>query len=128
MILLPKIRLRRKPAAGLFLVCVAIGAQAKSTCPNWVVTPAGSAFNVAALISDNGSPGAALAKARNAVERVNKGGGCESIADDPAACHETIALAKKAIAALEECQVPNAKTKPAPKTRPAVETENDPSP
>jgi hypothetical protein len=119
----PKLWLRRWPAAGLSLIFVAIGAHAKPACPDWVVTPAGSAFNVAALISDNGSPGAALEKARNALARVNNGGGCESIYD-PAACEETIALAKKAIAALEECGTPNAPTKPVPKTRLPVETEN----
>jgi hypothetical protein len=95
MIHLPKLWLRRLPAVGLFSIFVAIGARAKSPCPNWVVTPGGSAFNVAALISDSGSPGAALAKARNTLARVNNGGGCESIAADPAACGETIALAKK---------------------------------
>jgi hypothetical protein len=60
--------------------------------------------------------------------RVNKGGGCKSIADDPAACDETIALAKKAVAALEKCGTPNVHSKPAPKTRPPVETENELSP
>lgn len=49
---------------------------------------------MAALISDNGSAGAALEKVRNALARVNNGAGCESMAD-PAACDETIALAKK---------------------------------
>jgi hypothetical protein len=48
-------------------------------------------------------------KARNALARVNNGGGCESTFD-PAACDETIALAKKAIAALEECGTPNTPT------------------
>jgi hypothetical protein len=121
----PRLWLRRWPAAGLFLIFVATGARAKPACPDWVVTPAGSAFNVAALISDNGSPGAALEKARNALARVNNGGGCKSIAD-PAACDETIALAKKAIAALEACGTPNAPAGPAPRL--PVETENDSSP
>jgi hypothetical protein len=119
----PKLWYRLWPAAGLSLIFVAIGTHAKPACPDWVVTTAGSAFNVAALISDNGSPGAALEKARNALARVNNGGGCESIYD-PAACEETIALAKKAIAALEECGTPNAPIKPAPKTRLPMETEN----
>lgn len=123
----PKLWLRRWPAAGLVLIVVAIGARAKPACPDWVVTRAGSAFNVAALISDNGSPEAALEKARNALARVNNGGGCESIVD-PAACDETIALAKKAIAALEECGTPNAPARPAPKMQIPVETENEPSP
>jgi hypothetical protein len=72
------------------------------------------------------NPPVALEKARNALARVNNGGGCESIVD-PAACDETNALAKKAIAALEECGTPNAPTKPAPKTRLPVETENESS-
>ena len=117
MIPLPKLGLCRWPAAGLLLVFVAIGARAKSPCPNWVVTRAGSAFNVAALISDSGSPEAALTKARNALARVNNGGGCEAIASgDPAACDETIALAwaHKAIASAERTQGPGARRGPRP--------------
>jgi hypothetical protein len=114
---------RRWPGAGLLLTFVAVGALAKPACPDWVVTPAGSAFNLAALISDNGSPGAALEKVRNAIARVNNGGGCQSIAD-PAACEETIALANKAVAALEACGAPNAPSKPAPRARHFMETEN----
>ncbi len=87
-------RLRRWQAAGLSSIVVAGGAYAKTTCPDWVVTRAGSAFNVAALISDSGSPQSALEKARNALMRVINGGGCQSTAD-PAACDETVVLAKK---------------------------------
>jgi hypothetical protein len=117
----PKLWLRHWPVVGLCLIFITSGARATPACPDWVVTRAGSAFNVAALISDNGSAGAALEKARNALARVNKGGGCESLAD-PAACDETIALAKKAIAALEQCGATNAPSMPAPKARVPVET------
>ncbi|BCG04629.1 hypothetical protein PPGU19_091970 (plasmid) [Paraburkholderia sp. PGU19] len=67
-------------------------------------------------------------KARNALARINNGGGCVAIASDPAACDETVALAKKAIAVLEKCGAPNANTNPAPKKRSPVETENELSP
>src|ERR1700686_1801199 len=56
-------------------------------------THAGSAFNVAALIADNGSPQSALEKARDALARVVKGGGCRTFVE-PAACDETVELAK----------------------------------
>ncbi|SAL62864.1 hypothetical protein [Caballeronia humi] len=84
----------------------AIVANAHAQCPDWVVTPAGSAFNVAALIADNGSPQTALEKVSGALARVVNGGGCRTIVE-PAACDETIELAKKAIAALERCTPEN---------------------
>ena len=120
-------RLRRWQAAGLSSIVVAGGADAKTTCPDWVVTRAGSAFNVAALISDSGSPQSALEKARNALARVINGGGCQSTAD-PAACDETVVLAKKAIEALEACAPTNAPTTPAPKKPLTPEAENESSP
>jgi hypothetical protein len=120
-------RLRRWQAAGLSSIVVAGGAYAKTTCPDWVVTRAGSAFNVAALISDSGSPQSALEKARNALMRVINGGGCQSIAD-PAACDETVVLAKKAIDALEACAPTNAPTTPAPQKPLTPEAENESSP
>jgi hypothetical protein len=58
--------------------------------------------------------------------RVINGGGCQSIAD-PAACEETVALAKKAIEALAACAPTNARTTPAPKKPLTPETENESS-
>jgi hypothetical protein len=95
---------RRCPwlAAALVATQVTARAHAGSVCPNWVETPSGSAFNVAAVISDNGSPKAALAKIRVALLQMNAVGGCKAFGNS-VACNETVALAQKAIAALEEC-------------------------
>jgi hypothetical protein len=89
-------------AAALVATLVTARAHAGSACPNWVETPSGSAFNVAAVISDNGSPKAALAKIRVALLQMNAVGGCKAFGNS-VACNETVALAQKAIAALEEC-------------------------
>lgn len=94
-------RSRRAPfIAAIGLVCVAVHAQAQ--CPGYVETDAGSAFDLASIIRDTGSPQSALDKVRSAVAKVNAGGGC-SIFRDRLACEETLALANKAIAALQAC-------------------------
>ena len=94
-------RSRRFPAiAAIGMICVA--AHAQTQCPSYVETDAGSAFDVASIIRDTGSPQSALDKVRSAVARVNAGGGC-SIFRDRLACEETLALANKAIAALQAC-------------------------
>jgi len=93
--------LRRPLACSLAILAMA-GAHAESSCPALVESQSGSVFNLAALIHDTGSPAAALDDARLAVTRVNAGGGC-GIFREPAACDATIALAKRAIAALEAC-------------------------
>ena len=80
--------------------------RAESTCPDYVVLPSGSAFNIARLIADAGSPQAALDKARSAVEQVSSNGGCPRSVRR-AVCDETIAVAKKAIVALEACVRPS---------------------
>jgi hypothetical protein len=95
-------RRRHWHVAALIATLITARAHAGSTCPNWVETPAGSAFNVAAVISDNGSPKAALAKIRVALSQMNAVGGCKAFGNS-VACNETVALAHKAIAALEEC-------------------------
>ncbi|SAK42988.1 hypothetical protein [Caballeronia ptereochthonis] len=82
------------------MICVA--AHAQSQCPGYVETDAGSAFDIASIIRDTGSPQSALDKVRSAVARVNAGGGC-SIFRDPLACEETLTLANKAIVALQAC-------------------------
>jgi hypothetical protein len=92
----------RSRAVGLIAILFTVGAHAGSTCPDVVVSPSGSTFNVAALIEDTGSPEAALDKARTALSQVNSGGGCR-LFEDIAACDETLLVAKKAIAALEAC-------------------------
>ncbi|MBN3756323.1 hypothetical protein G3N95_25510 [Paraburkholderia sp. Tr-20389] len=80
--------------------------RAESTCPDYVVLPSGSAFNIARLIADAGSPQAALDKARSAVEQVSSNGGCPRSVRR-AVCEETMAVAKKAIVALEACVRPS---------------------
>jgi hypothetical protein len=90
---------RRFPViAAIGLICVAAHAE----CPGYVETDAGSAFDIASIIRDTGSPQSALDKVRSAVARVNAGGGC-SIFRDRLACEETLTLANKAIVALEAC-------------------------
>ncbi|SAK44483.1 hypothetical protein AWB81_00300 [Caballeronia arationis] len=91
--------------AGLFALLFSALAQAEAACPNWVETASGSAFNIAALIADAGSANAALDRVRRALSKVNAGGGCAIFSDRPA-CDETLALAKKAITALESCSTP----------------------
>ncbi len=94
-------RSRRFPAiAAIGMICVA--AHAQTQCPGYVETDAGSAFDLASIIRDTGSPQSALDKVRSAVARVNAGGGC-SIFRDRLACEETLTLANKAIAALQAC-------------------------
>ncbi|AET94644.1 hypothetical protein BSFA1_65700 (plasmid) [Burkholderia sp. SFA1] len=101
------VRPRRFPAiAAIGLICAA--AHAQTQCPGYVETDAGSAFDIASIIRDTGSPQSALDKIRNAVARVNAGGGC-SIFRDRLACEETLTLANKAIAALQVCAMPGAK-------------------
>ncbi|MDB5786403.1 hypothetical protein [Caballeronia mineralivorans] len=109
-------------AAGLLVVCTA-RTQTASACPDWVTTPAGSAFNIAALIADNGSPQAALEKVRDSLSRVVKGGGCGTFVE-PAACDETVELAKKAIKELERCAPASGPTNPKKGESPSLETEN----
>jgi hypothetical protein len=99
-------------AAALVATLVTARADAGSVCPNWVETPSGGAFNVAAVISDNGSPKAAVAKIRVALLQMNAVGGCKAFGNS-VACNETIDLAQKAIAALEECtSVPSSQGPP----------------
>ncbi|MEM5339825.1 hypothetical protein [Paraburkholderia azotifigens] len=85
---------------------LATQARADSTCPDYVVLPSGSAFNIARLIKDAGSPQAALDRARSAVEQVSSNGGCPRSVRR-AVCEETMAVAKKAIVALEGCVTPS---------------------
>lgn len=94
-------RSRRLPVIAVAgLICVA--AHAQTHCPGYVETDAGSAFDIASIIKDTGSPQSALDKVRSAVAKVNAGGGC-SIFRDRLACEETLALANKAIVALQAC-------------------------
>jgi hypothetical protein len=85
-----------------FAMLLAIEARAESTCPDFVILPSGSVFNIARLIKDTGSPEAALKKARTAVDQINSNGGCPKSVQR-AVCDETMAVAKKAIVALEAC-------------------------
>ncbi|WP_244817812.1 hypothetical protein [Caballeronia sp. Lep1P3] len=81
-------------------MCVAVHAQ--TTCPGYVETDAGSAFDVASIIKDSGSPQSALDRVRSAVSKIDAGGGCSMFANTRA-CEETVTLAKKAIVALQAC-------------------------
>ncbi|MDR5740883.1 MULTISPECIES: hypothetical protein [unclassified Caballeronia] len=81
---------------------LAIGVCAHAECPGYVETDAGSAFDIAAIIKDSGSPQTALDKVRGAVSKINAGGGCAIFANKRA-CEETLALARKAIVALQAC-------------------------
>lgn len=78
------------------------GTYAEAACPNYVELNSGTTFSVAAVILDTGSPEAALRKLRGALSQTNAAGGCRRI-NDHAACEETLAAARKAIAALEAC-------------------------
>lgn len=91
---------RFSAVAAIGMICIA--AHAQTRCPGYVETDAGSAFDIASIIRDTGSPQSALVKLRNAVAKVNAGGGC-SIFRDRLACEETLTLANKAIVALQAC-------------------------
>jgi hypothetical protein len=87
---------------GLTLALVVSTAGAASSCPTVITTPGGSAFDMASLISDNGSPAGALAKLRSVLSKLGWGSRC-SMLRNVAACDETVELAKRAVVALEAC-------------------------
>lgn len=89
-------------APATLAMLLATPARAESSCPDFVMLPSGSVFNIAKLIADTGSPEAALKKARTAVDQVSANGGCPSSVKR-AVCEETMAVAKKAVVALEAC-------------------------
>jgi hypothetical protein len=93
---------RLMTAAILSATLFATDVLADDTCPQLVESRAGSVFNMSAFIKDNGSPEAALNTAREAVTKVNRGGGCR-VLSDVAACEETLKLASVAIEALQTC-------------------------
>ncbi|WP_228882021.1 hypothetical protein [Paraburkholderia saeva] len=95
-------------AATLLVAGVAHG---RPPCPAYVTTPSGSVFNVAALVADNGSPEAGLARVRSARAKIEAGGGCRIFRDVPA-CEETVELAKLTEAALEQCAAPISRNGP----------------
>ena len=92
----------RTGTVGLTLAFVVYTAGAASSCPTVITTPGGSAFDMASLISDNGSPAAALAKLRSVLSKLDWGSRC-SMLRNVAACEETVELAKRAVVALEAC-------------------------
>jgi len=89
-------------AGAMFVVLSAVDAPAGSVCPDYVSLPSGSLFNLARLIADKGSPEAALKRIRTALAEVTAAGGCPK-AEEPNACQETLAVARKAMVALEAC-------------------------
>lgn len=89
--------------AAVFLVVMPVtDAFAKSACPAYVELPSGSAFDIAHLVKDAGSPEAALGKVRDALARIDANGGCPHSVR-PLVCQETVAVARKAMAALQAC-------------------------
>jgi hypothetical protein len=81
-------------ASILFVMMSFVGVRAESVCPDYVSLPSGSAFNLARLIADTGSPEAALGKIRAALAQMAAAGGCPK-AEEPNACQETRADASK---------------------------------
>ncbi|BCF91008.1 hypothetical protein [Paraburkholderia largidicola] len=88
------------PAAIALLLATPV--HAESTCPDFVILPSGSVFNIAKLIADTGSPEAALKKAKGALDEIAANGGCPKSVRR-AVCDETTAVARKAVVALEAC-------------------------
>ncbi|WP_027798982.1 hypothetical protein [Paraburkholderia dilworthii] len=95
----------RTGTVGLTLALFVSGVGAATSCPTVITTPAGSAFDMASLIADNGSPQAALAKLRSVLSKLGWGAHCTMLRN-VAACDETVELAKRAVAALEACAAP----------------------
>ncbi|MDR5873021.1 hypothetical protein P9239_21975 [Caballeronia sp. LZ062] len=91
-------------AATAFVASMSVAAHARADaqCPGYVETDGGSAFDVAAIVKDSGSPQSALERVRRAVSKIDAGGGC-SIFANVHACEETVTLARKAIVALQAC-------------------------
>lgn len=89
-------------AHSTFVALLLAATSAESACPDYVALPSGTVFNLAALIADAGSPDGALRQARSAVAKVSAYGGCLP-SEELAACEETLAVARKAIVALETC-------------------------
>ncbi|EIM94238.1 hypothetical protein [Paraburkholderia hospita] len=85
-----------------FALLLATPVHAESTCPDFVILPSGSVFNIAKLIADTGSPEAALRKVRGALDEIAANGGCPKSVRR-AVCDETMAVARKAVVALQSC-------------------------
>ena len=100
------------------LILSSVDARAESVCPAYVELPTGSAFNLARLIADTGSPELALRKIRAALAQVSAAGGCPK-AEEPSACQETLAVARKAMAALQACTAKPSPEETADQNRPA---------
>ncbi|WP_241023974.1 hypothetical protein [Burkholderia sp. Ac-20365] len=93
----------QRPVSVVFVLLLSsVDVCAESVCPAYVELPTGSAFNLARLIADTGSPELALRKIRAALAQVTAAGGCPK-AEEPNACEETLAVARKAMAALQAC-------------------------
>jgi hypothetical protein len=93
----------QKPMSVFFVLLLStVDARAESVCPAYVSLPTGSIFNLARLIADAGSPELALRKIRAALAQVTAAGGCPK-AEEPNACQQTLAVARKAMVALQDC-------------------------
>ncbi|MBB5510367.1 hypothetical protein [Paraburkholderia atlantica] len=78
---------------------------ASAACPAYVELSSGTVFDLAKLIADNGSPSAALEKARADLAQVNRAGECSTIEHTRrhAECVEIVEATHRAVAALERC-------------------------
>ncbi|MEM5298904.1 hypothetical protein VSR82_31870 [Burkholderia sp. JPY481] len=78
---------------------------ASAACPAYVELSSGTVFDLAKLIADNGSPSAALEKARADLAQVNRAGECSTIEHTRyhAECVEIVEATQRAVAALERC-------------------------
>ena len=65
----------RRTCATLFAALVCMTAYGETPCPGYVETDAGSAFDLASMIKDSGSPQSTLARVRGAVSKIDAGGG-----------------------------------------------------
>lgn len=96
-----KTHLLRATALTAALVLAAADAAGQRSCPAFVELPSGSSLHVARLINDTGSPDAALHALQKMLAQATQSG-CPPN-ERPAACDETLAVARKAITALELC-------------------------
>lgn len=92
----------RTGTVGLALALLVSSADAGPSCPTVITSPAGSAFDMASLIADTGSPQAALTRLRAMLSKLGWGTRCTMLRDVNA-CNETVDLAKRAVVALEAC-------------------------
>ncbi|MEM5338374.1 hypothetical protein [Paraburkholderia azotifigens] len=108
----------RWPAgAVLLLMFTSYIVRAEPVCPAYVSLPTGRIFNLARLIADTGSPELAHRKIQDSLAQIMAVGGCPK-AEEPDACQETVAVARKALAELQACTSPRLPEETAERNRP----------